>query len=139
MVLKIDDFSRSLYLFSTCLVCTENDKQPSRVLSVDQQKMVFVKRGILIPSGSRCRENHLYNDHLTHESLQSITDVKTDMVSLNADAAIQLLDDCCQIIRGKKTFDFDDPTSLDEKAYYNITGLQKGIEYSHCHLSLCSR
>ena len=49
------------------------------------------------------------------------------MVSLNADAVIQLLNVCCQISQDKKTFDFDDPTSLDERAYYSITGLEKGI------------
>ena len=85
-----------------------------------------------MPPGSRCCEEHLYNDHLTYESMQIITPMKTDMVTLNADAVIQLVDDCCQTIREKQSFDFDDPTSLDDTSYYNITGLTKGMECLKC-------
>lgn len=64
--------------------------------------------------------------------MQSIEYTKTEMVTLDADAVIQLVGDCCQMIREKKSFDFDDPSSLDDTAYYNITGLKKGMECLNC-------
>jgi hypothetical protein len=51
------------------------------------------------------------------------------MISLDANSVIELVTDCCTTIQNMKTFDFDDPTSLDEESYYNMTGLKKGISY----------
>ena len=89
--------------------------------------MVFVKRGIVVPPGSRCCRHHFYNNHLTFEALQQIKPIKVDTVSLDTDGVVELVTDCCKTIQNAKTFDFDDPTSLGEEAYDNMTGLQKGI------------
>lgn len=89
--------------------------------------MVFVKRGIVVPAESRCCSVHLYNNHLTYDALQQIEFCKMDKVTLNANDIIQLITDCCMTIQTAKTFDFDDPSSLDDEAYYNMTGLQRGI------------
>ena len=96
--------------------------------------MVFVKRGIVVPSGSRCCRRHLYSNHLTYDALQKITPTQIDTVTLDANSIMELLTDCCTIIRNVKTFDFDDPMSLDEESYYNMTGLQKGMKYSRHNL-----
>lgn len=90
--------------------------------------MVFIKRGIVVPAGSRCCNNHLYNNHLTYGALHEITFAKTDKVTLDANSVVELIGDCCTTIQNMKTFDFDDPTSLDDETYYNMTGLQKGID-----------
>ena len=95
-------------------VCREEDRVPFKVMSESQRKMVFVKRGILVPTGNRCCKKHLYNDHLSFEALQRITGTEVDVVSLDANAVIELVGDCCRTIQFMKTFDFDDPTSLDD-------------------------
>jgi len=108
-------------------VCQKKDQAPAKVLTKEQQRMVFVKRGVVVPSGSRCCRSHLYKNHLTYEALQQIRPTKVDTVSLDANGVVQLVNDCCMAIQNAKTFNFDDPTSLDDESCYNMTGLRKGI------------
>jgi len=68
--------SRTSASHRTCVVCKKNDVASSKVLSKEQQKMVFVKRGIVVPSGTRCCRRHLYNNHLTYDALREITPAK---------------------------------------------------------------
>ena len=98
-----------------------------RVLSTEQQKMIFLKRGILLPSGSRCCKGHLYNNHLSYEALQRITSTQVNMVLFDANSIIELLTDYFTIMKNVKAFDFYDPVSLDEESYNNMTGLKKGM------------
>ena len=42
-------------------------------------------------------------------------------------STIELLTDCFTIMQKVKAFDFDDPMSLDEESYYNMTDLKKGM------------
>lgn len=92
--------------------------------------MVFMKRGIVVPCGSRCCSDHLYRNRLTYEALQQIRPTTVDMMSLDANGVIELVTDCCMTIQNAKTFDFDDPTCLDDESYYNMTGLRTGIYLS---------
>lgn len=91
--------------------------------------MVFVKRGIVVPVGNRCCSYHIYNAHLSYEAMQEIKASITDVMCFDSNAVALLVDDCCKTIRDMKTFDFDDPASLDNEAYYNITGLEKGKSF----------
>ena len=88
--------------------------------------MVFVKRGIAVPAGSRCCRIHLYNNQLSYEALQQITHTNIDSFSFDAEAVVALINDCWTTIQKMKNFDFDDPASVNDEAYRNITGLQKG-------------
>ena len=105
----------------------KKDAPSLTVLSTQQQKMVFLKRGILRPSDSRCCKDHRYNNHFSYEALQRITSTQVDMVSFDANSTIELLTDCFTIMRNVKAFDFDDPMSLDEESYYNMAGLEKDM------------
>lgn len=113
-------------LFRVCFVCREPDHRPFKVVSEEQRRLIFVKSGVFVPPGNRCCNTHLYNGHLSFEALQKIKPNITDVLRLDSNAVSVLLDDCCKTIQGMKTFDFDDPASLDNNAYYNITGLEKG-------------
>ena len=108
-------------------MCKQKDAPSLRVLSTEQQKMVFLKRGILLSSGSRCCKDHLYNNHLSYEALQRITSTQMDMAPFDTNSTIQLLTDCFAIMQNVKAFDFDDPMLLSEEPYYNMTGLKKGM------------
>lgn len=88
--------------------------------------MIFVRLGTLIPVGNRCCSSHLYNGHLSYEAMQMIDGNMVDVIRLDSTAVLNLLTECCDTIRTMKTFNFDDPASLDSKAYYNLTGLAKG-------------
>jgi len=87
--------------------------------------LVFLKRGILIPNGSRCCPEHLYKQQLTYDSLGLICANQTDQLICDANHIQEMLNDCRLILKNQKTFDFDDPYSLNDKDYYNITGLYK--------------
>jgi hypothetical protein len=66
--------------------------------------------------------------------MQSITHTRVDVVSVDANAVIELLNDCFMIIHAMETFDFDDLMSLDDSSYYNITGLRKGTKKCLLHI-----
>ncbi len=88
--------------------------------------LVFLKRGILIPDGARCCPEHLYKQQLSFDSLGRIRANQMDQLVCDANRLQEILNDCRLLLENQKTFDFDDPYSLDNKDYYNITGLQKG-------------
>ena len=100
---------------------------PMKVASDDQRKMAFVKRVILIPNGSRCCCDHLLNDHLNYVSPGAIRGSVSDCLVLNPEVVNNLLNDFRYIIRISKAFSSDDPSCVKDKAYYNITELNKSI------------
>jgi len=48
-------------------------------------------------------------------------------LSLEAKDVQNLLLDIRSVLSNIKTFDFDNPTSLSDESYFNLTGLRKGI------------
>ena len=64
--------------------------------------MVFVKRGIVLPSGTRCCRRHLYNNHLTYDALREITPAKVGTISFDANSVIELVTDCYTFIQNMK-------------------------------------
>ena len=60
-----------MFYFRECIVCGLRDGS-LKVLSKDQRTLVFVKRGILFPAGSRCCSDHLYNRLLNFDSMSQI-------------------------------------------------------------------
>ena len=111
-----------------CLVCRKVDPTSLIVLSKEQQRMIFVRRGILVPSGSRCCKHHVYNNHLSYDAFQEIKATCVDKITIDIDGVVNVMKECCTTIQSMNTFAFDDPTSLDEESYYNITGLQQSTK-----------
>lgn len=111
--------------FRECIVCGLRDV-PLKVLSKDQCTLIFVKRGILIPAGSRCCSDHLYNRYLNFDSIARIRADQMELFICDENRLQQILNDFRLILVNQKTFDFDDPHSLNDQDYYNITGLHKG-------------
>lgn len=99
---------------------------PLKVLSKDQRTLVFVKRGIRISAGSRCCADHLYNRHLNFDSMSQIRADQVERFICDANRLQEMLNNFRSILVNQKSFDFDDPYSLNDKDYYNITGLHKG-------------
>ncbi|CAF4725620.1 unnamed protein product [Rotaria sp. Silwood2] len=88
--------------------------------------MVFLKRGILVPENARCCSLHMYKRELTYEALEIIEPSKLDDLILNGDDVKHLMVDFRLTINSAKSFDFDNPSSLDDDGYKTITGLSRG-------------
>lgn len=97
-----------------------------KVLPKDQRTLTFMKRGIWIPKGARCCRNHFYGNELDFSSLESLRAKQMEYVEFDANKLQNILSEYRQIVQYQKTFDFDDPHSLANSDYYNITGLEKG-------------
>ena len=113
----------------TCLVCPQKVSSSSHLLSEQQRKFVFFKRGIFVPPGARGCRRHVHNKQLTYESIQRISASRYDKLSLDKDDIENMIFDFRSILGNMKTFDFGDSTSLSDKDYFNFTGLQKDISF----------
>ncbi|CAF2529584.1 unnamed protein product [Rotaria sp. Silwood2] len=109
----------------SCIVCGLRD-QPAKVLSKQQRMLIFIKRGILIPNGCHCCHDHFYNRQISFDALDRIRADQVDQLVCNADRLQEILNDFRLMLESQKTFDSDDPYSLNDKDYYNITSLRKG-------------
>ncbi|CAF3356597.1 unnamed protein product [Rotaria sp. Silwood2] len=107
-----------------CIVCGLRGGS-LKVLPKDQRTFVFVKRRILIPAGSRCCADHLYNRHLNFDSMNQIHADQMEVFVCYANRLQEILNDFRLICVNQRTFDFDNPYSLNDEDYYNITGLHK--------------
>lgn len=108
-----------------CVICGSRNGS-YKVLCDYQRMLVFVKRGILIPAGARCCRTHLYKNQLDFSSLEQIRANQMDQLIFDANSLQDIFNDFRLVLENQKTFDFDDPWSLCNEDYYNITGLQKG-------------
>ena len=119
-------FDRLLYVLRTCAVCGDKHMLSAKVLPSIQRTLVFLKRGVFIPPGSRCCSGHLVNRQLTMKSFDQIPVCKPDRLTLDSVGLQVLLEEVRAIVNCRNSFDFDDPTSLDDEAYKTIVGLTKG-------------
>ena len=87
--------------------------------------MVFIKRGISVLPEARCCNEHLYKKQLSYEALNQISASECDCILVNSNQLNQMLVSFRLAIQNQKIFDFDDPTCMDDTAYYNTTGLEK--------------
>ena len=125
-------------MFSSCCVCRTTDSTCMQVLSNEQRVMVFLKRGIFVSENSRCCSNHFCRRELTYEAVKLIERSHLDELTPNNVEVKKLFEDCQSVINRIKSFDFDDPTSLDDQSYKTITGLDRGIVLSFFFI-LCLR
>jgi hypothetical protein len=110
----------------TCVVCGILDPERSKVLSKAQSTMIFLKRGIFVSSGARCCSEHIYQEHLTAESLNKICVSQADRLKIDSVGFQEFLEDVRTILFSQKNFDFDNPSCLDEEGYRSVVGLGKG-------------
>ena len=95
----------------------------------EQRIMIFLKQGIVVPENTRCCCDHLYRRQLTNEALKQIQPSRFDQLILNDADVKRLSEDCQSAIKLVKSFDFDDPASLDHQDYKTMTGLSRGIAF----------
>jgi hypothetical protein len=118
---------KSIFLnIRTCIVCGFYDPSPAKVLTQAQRTMIFLKRGVFIVPGARCCSDHIYKNHLTAESLGKIDASKPDRFNIDSVGFQEFISDVRAMLINQKSFDFDDPSCLDEEGYRCIVGLSKG-------------
>ena len=83
------------------------------VLSDAQRTMIFIRREVLVLTGSRCCSGHLYKGQLSHEDLWQINGSISDHLVLNSNEVQGLTEDFRSSIQASKSFDFDDLTCLE--------------------------
>ncbi|UJR34591.1 hypothetical protein I4U23_027367 [Adineta vaga] len=113
----------------TCIVCSANVSSSSHLLSEEQRKIIFFKRGVFIPKGVRCCRDHIDNKQLKYEAIEQISAPHYDELSLDTEGVQNMISDFNSFMTNVKIFDFDDPTSLSDESYFNFTGLQKELFY----------
>ncbi|CAF4885433.1 unnamed protein product [Rotaria socialis] len=108
----------------SCVVCGI-EIISAKVLSSVQRTMIFLKRGVFVSPGSRCCSEHVVKKQLTVESFDKICISKADCWTLDSFGLQVLLKDIRSTLLQQNSFNFDDPTSLNEEAYKTIVGLTK--------------
>ncbi|XP_033756201.1 uncharacterized protein LOC117338945 [Pecten maximus] len=112
---------------STCVVCKRRGPKLVTV-SLESRYRLFVEKGHLIISGTRCCPNHLNSDgYFSTEAKGIIKDDDNAKSSFNRTEIFSLIDNVRAIaIRNEqKRIDFDDPNSLTDGDYVSLTGLSK--------------
>ena len=85
----------------------------------------LLKARIIVPENARC-SLHMYKRQLTYEALEMIHPSKIDDLVLDSNDVENLINDFRLTIGRVKSFDFDNPSTLDDETYKTITGLSRG-------------
>lgn len=107
---------------SKCVVC---NKINNRVRIKPRAALrVYVDTGILIPPKARCCACHLDDGGFLEKAALDSIEATCDFTYMNAETISELLNDLREEAR-KQGLNFDDPSALDDKDYYRLTGLTK--------------
>ena len=116
----------------SCIVCGVTDDSPMEVLSDNQRTMIFILRGNLVSSGSRCCSDHLYRGQLYREDLWQMADSISERLSFGSADIQDLIEKLRSSIQVLGGFNFDDPTCLSDECCFNMTGFEKGNSFNWC-------
>ncbi|XP_062589596.1 uncharacterized protein LOC134251226 isoform X2 [Saccostrea cucullata] len=110
---------------SSCFICRKPGPKLV-VVSSNERHSVFLRQGVLIPSGSRCCTRHIPDGRFTEEALEKISAFSATS-TLNRTSIVDMLMYLREIalLNGGKRIDFDDPSALSEKEYVSLTGISK--------------
>ena len=90
---------------------------------------MFIKGGIYVSLRARCCGDHFQSGQLTNEAIYQIVPFKSELISFNSYEIQKIITDFRALIQNQEAFDLDNDASLDDTAYYNITGLLKSVIY----------
>lgn len=122
ITLSIPSTSKS---HANCVIC----KKPGpKLIVVTQYARVraFIRKEMFVPAGSRCCPKHIADNEFTVDALQKMQQTNPD-TNINRTATVELLQQTRDFaIRNENTrLNFDNPNSMDNEDYYNLTGLTK--------------
>lgn len=122
ITLSIPSTSKS---HANCVIC----KKPGpKLIVVTQYARVraFIRKEMFVPAGSRCCPKHIADNEFTVDALQKMQQTNPD-TNINRTATVELLQQTRDFaLRNENTrLNFDNPNSMDNEDYYNLTGLTK--------------
>ncbi|CAF5166517.1 unnamed protein product, partial [Rotaria magnacalcarata] len=94
---------------------------PTVTIKKEDRSNIFIRRNIFIPKGSRCCKIHTSNGYLLREDFFKLTAYKDDYRIFNVNYIVNTMQKLRKMVNSNKNVDFDDPLSLSDIEYKNLT------------------
>ncbi|CAF4965815.1 unnamed protein product, partial [Rotaria socialis] len=98
---------------------------PTVTIKKEDRSNIFIRRNIFIPKGSRCCKIHTSNGYLLREDFFKLTAYKDDYRIFNLNYIVNTMQKLRKMVNSNKNVDFDDPLSLSDIEYKNLTGFTR--------------
>ncbi|CAF2201363.1 unnamed protein product [Rotaria magnacalcarata] len=108
-----------------CSVCRKLPKSSMHTIPEEDRELLFIRSNILIPKGSRCCEDHVFNGRLRVETLNEVRPFKITDVDFSSTDILTRLNKFRDYYNSIRYFDFDPPFTMSEFDCYNLIGLSK--------------
>ncbi|CAF1314932.1 unnamed protein product [Rotaria magnacalcarata] len=110
---------------SQCCVCRIQMVPPTVTIKREDRANICIRRNIFIPKGSRCCKIHTSMGYLLLEDFFKLTAYKDDYRIFNLNYIVNTMQKLRKMVNSKKNVDFDDPLSLSDIEYKNLTGFTR--------------
>ncbi|XP_076081629.1 uncharacterized protein LOC143052466 [Mytilus galloprovincialis] len=109
-----------------CIVCKKEGTSRNKLCKVPLQArtQAFIKNAVFIDGNTRCCKHHLSEQLFDDTSLQALT-AKYTTTYMNRSDITSLLENVRKTLATSHILNFDNPLSLSDGDYYNLTGLSK--------------
>ena len=111
-----------------CRQCTVGRtflKSSIRTICDEDQELLFMQSSIFIRQGSRCCEDHLRNERLTHDALNETRPFQVTETMFSSSDVISWFSKLRNLYNSTEYFDFDSPFRMSNFDCYNLTGISK--------------
>ncbi|CAF2218429.1 unnamed protein product [Rotaria magnacalcarata] len=98
---------------------------PTVTINKEDRSNIFIRRNTFIPKGSRCCKIHTSNGYLLREDFFKLTAYKDDYRIFNLNYIVNTMQKLRKMVNSNKNVDFDDPLSLSDIEYKNLTGFTR--------------
>ena len=112
-------------MYSECCIYPIVDSRSTAVISDEDRDLIFIREHVFVPKGVRCCANHLENKCLPYKSFKKLIIYGNKLVSFTSDDIKALFLKYRSTLETEKQIHFDQPSSLIDTDYYNLTGLRK--------------
>lgn len=109
-----------------CVICRKKSNKRVKLCSIPltARTQAFINNEIFIKSSARCCSSNLKGQNLLQNSLTKL-EAKYDNSYFNRTDLVDLLENVRLTLQKSSILDFDNPKSLTDEEYYNLTGLSK--------------
>ncbi|CAF3409633.1 unnamed protein product [Rotaria socialis] len=98
---------------------------PTVTIKKEDRSNIFIRRNIFFPKGSRCCKIHTSNGYLLREDFFKLTAYKDDYRIFNLNYIVNTMQKLRKMVNSNKNVDSDDPLSLSDIQYKNLTGFTR--------------
>jgi hypothetical protein len=120
----------SIIIFSQCCICKVRMVPPTVTIRAEDRQEMFLRRHIIIPTGSRCCESHLVNGHLMPSVFLTIQPYMLENRPFSSEQLLAIFQSYRAKISINKHLDFDGGAWMTDADYVNMTGFTYA-QHSH--------